>query len=156
MKHEKYEIAQGKGQFLVYQAEDGTLKLDVRLEDETVWLTQPLMADLFQTTQQNISQHILNIYEEEELAPEATHKKYLSVRSEGKREVKRLLDYYNLDILNHAGKISHEIAKTLAENEYGKFTINRINENPNSLSDFDQVIKQVETGKTSTNKNMEK
>ena len=92
-----------KGQFLVYQAENGELKLDVRLEDETVWLTQPLMADLFQTTQQNISQHVLNIYEEGELAPEATHKKYLSVRLEGKREVKRLLDYYNLDLIISVG-----------------------------------------------------
>ncbi len=92
-----------KGQFLVYQAEDGRLKLDVRLDGETVWLTQPLMAELFQTTQQNISQHILNIYEEGELAPEATHKKFLSVRLEGKREVKRLLDYYNLDMIISAG-----------------------------------------------------
>ena len=51
--------ADAKGQFLVYQAEDGKLKLDVRFEDESVWLTQPLMAELFQTTQQNVSQHIL-------------------------------------------------------------------------------------------------
>lgn len=92
-----------KGQFLVYQAEDGQLKLDVRFEDESVWLTQPLMAELFQTTQQNVSQHILNIYEEEELASEATHKKFLSVRLEGKREVKRLLDYYNLDMIISVG-----------------------------------------------------
>ncbi len=92
-----------KGQFLVYQAEDGKLKLDVRLEGETVWLTQPLMAELFQTTQQNISRHVLNIYEEGELAPEATHKKFLSVRLEGKREVKRLLDYYNLDMIISVG-----------------------------------------------------
>jgi len=98
------ELAEGaRGQFLVYQAEDGKLKLDVRLEGETVWLTQPLMAELFQTTQQNISQHVLNIYEEEELAPEATHKKFLSVRLEGKREVKRLLDYYNLDMIISVG-----------------------------------------------------
>lgn len=95
--------ADAKGQFLVYQAEDGKLKLDVRFEDESVWLTQPLMAELFQTTQQNVSQHILNIYEEEELAPQATHKKFLSVRSEGKREVKRLLDYYNLDMIISVG-----------------------------------------------------
>jgi hypothetical protein len=61
------------------------------------------MAELFQTTQQNISQHVLNIYEEEELAPEATHKKFLSVRLEGKREVKRLLDYYNLDMIISVG-----------------------------------------------------
>lgn len=82
-----------KGQFLVYQTEDGQLKLDVRLEEETVWLTQPLMAELFQTTQQNISQHVLNVYEERELTPEATHKIFLSVRLEGGREVKRLPDY---------------------------------------------------------------
>ena len=76
MNTNKYEIEQSKGQLLIYQAEDGNLKLDVRLEDETVWLTQQLMAELFQTTQQNISLHIQNIYAEEELGPEATHKKY--------------------------------------------------------------------------------
>ena len=99
----KHELEPSKGQFLVYQAEDGTLKLDVRLEDETVWLTQQLMAELFQTTQQNISLHIQNIYVEEELAPEATHKKYLSVRQEGTRQVKRLQDYYNLDMIISVG-----------------------------------------------------
>jgi hypothetical protein len=93
----------GKGQFLVYEAEDGRVKIDVRLEDETVWLTQQLMADLFQTSQQNISLHIQNIHEEGELAPEATHKKYLSVRREGRRDVKRLLDYYNLDMIISVG-----------------------------------------------------
>lgn len=92
-----------KGQFLVYQAEDGKLKLDVRFEDESVWLTQQLMADLFQTTKQNISLHIQNIYEERELIPEATVKKYLTVRSEGNRQVKRLLDYYNLDMIISVG-----------------------------------------------------
>jgi len=92
-----------KGQFLVYKAEDGKLKLDVRFEDESVWLTQQLMADLFQTTKQNISRHIQNIYEEGELVSEATVKKYLTVRSEGNREVKRLLDYYNLDMIISVG-----------------------------------------------------
>jgi len=92
-----------KGQFLVYQAEDGHLKLDVRFEDESVWLTQQLMADLFQTTKQNISLHIQNIYEEGELVPEATVKKYLTVRSEGNRQVKRMLDYYNLDMIISVG-----------------------------------------------------
>lgn len=103
MDTDKHRLEPSRGQFLVYQAEDGRLKLDVRLEDETVWLTQPLMAELFQTTQQNISQHILNIYEEVELAPEATHKKFLSVRQEGNRKVKRLLDYYNLDMIISVG-----------------------------------------------------
>lgn len=82
---DRYELEKPRGQFLVSRAEDGTLKIDVRLEDETVWLTQPLMAELFQTTQQNISQHIINIYEEGELQEEATHKKFLSVRQEGNR-----------------------------------------------------------------------
>ena len=71
-------------QLLVYQAADGAIKIDVRFEDETVWLTQQLMAELFQTTQQNISLHLQNIYEEGELEPEATHKESLSVRQEGR------------------------------------------------------------------------
>lgn len=92
-----------KGQFLVYQAEDGTLKLDVRLEGDTVWLTQAHMVELFQTSKQNISQHVQAIYEEGELSPEATVKKYLTVRQEGTRQVKRLLDYYNLDMIISVG-----------------------------------------------------
>jgi len=83
-------------------AKDG-LKLDVRFEDESVWLTQQLMADLFQSSKQNVSHHINSIYEEGELQPEATVKKYLTVRSEGNRQVKRLLDYYNLDMIISVG-----------------------------------------------------
>jgi hypothetical protein len=90
-------------QFLVYQAEDGQIKIDVRLEEETVWLTHQQMAELFQTTKQNINLHIQNIYEEGELVPEATVKKYLTVRREGQREVKRLLDHYNLDMIISVG-----------------------------------------------------
>ncbi len=82
---------------------DVQVKLEVRLQDGTVWLTQPLMAELFQTTQQNISQHIRNIFEEEELSQEATHKKFLSVRREGKRDVRRELDFYNLDMIISVG-----------------------------------------------------
>jgi len=79
---EKYEM---KSELLVYQTDDGRIKLDVRLQDETVWLTQQMMAELFQTTVPNISMHIRNIYEEGELSPEATVKKFLTVRREGKR-----------------------------------------------------------------------
>jgi hypothetical protein len=92
-----------KGQFLLYQTEAGNVNLDVRLEDETVRLTQPLMAELFQTTQQNISQHVQNIYDEGELIRDATHKKFLSVRREGKRDVRRELEYYNLDMIISVG-----------------------------------------------------
>ena len=83
----------GKGQFLVYEAKDGQVKIDVRLEDETVWLTQQLMADLFQTTQQNISFHIQSIFKEGEFGSAATVKKYLTVRREGKAN---LLDFQDL------------------------------------------------------------
>jgi len=93
----------GKGQFLVYESEDGQIKVDVRLEEETVWLTQQHMADLFQSSKQNINHHIQSIYEEGELIPESTVKKYLTVRFEGNREVQRLLDYYNLDMIISVG-----------------------------------------------------
>ena len=95
--------ASGKGQFLVYEAEDGRIKIDVRLADETVWLTQQLIAELFQTTVPNISMHIRNVYEEGELQPEATIKKFLTVRQEGGREVRRKLDYYNFDMIISVG-----------------------------------------------------
>lgn len=74
--------------FLIYWAEDGAIKIEVRFEDETVWLSQPLMAELFGATQQNVSLHLQNIYEEGELQPAATHKEYLSVRREGARDVR--------------------------------------------------------------------
>lgn len=91
------------GQFLIYQTEDGRLKLDVRFEDESVWLTQAMMAELFQSTQQNISLHIANIYEEGELKPEGTHKEYLLVRQEGRRSVRRAVNHYNLDMIISVG-----------------------------------------------------
>ncbi len=91
------------GEVLLYQTEDGQVRLDVQLEDETVWLTQPLIAELFQTTQQNISQHIRNILEEGELTQEATHKKFLSVCREGNRDVQRSLDFYNFDMIISVG-----------------------------------------------------
>ena len=88
---------------LVYQTDDGKIKLDVRLEDETVWLTQQLIAEFFQTTVPNISMHIRNIFEEGELTPEATIKKFLTVRQEGNRQVQRNLDFYNIDMIISVG-----------------------------------------------------
>jgi len=92
-----------QSQFLVYAAQDGKLKIDVRLADETVWLTKQQLAELFQTTRQNISQHLLNIYDEGELSSEATCKDFLQVRFEGQREVTRPLAYYNLDVIISVG-----------------------------------------------------
>jgi len=90
-------------QIIIYQTESGQTKIEVRLEDETVWLPQKLMAELFQTTKQNVSMHIQGIYSDGELSPGATVKKFLTVRQEGRREVKRSLDYYNLDVIISVG-----------------------------------------------------
>jgi len=88
---------------LIYQDKDGFTKIDVRLENETLWITQQQMADLFQTTKQNVSLHINNIYKEGELQESATVKDFLTVQHEGKRSVKRSLQYYNLDMIISVG-----------------------------------------------------
>jgi len=92
-----------KSEIILYQTEDGQVKLEVRLQNETVWLTQQMLAELLQTTVPNISMHIRNIYVEGELTPEATIKKFLTVRQEGNRAVRRELDYYNLDMIISVG-----------------------------------------------------
>lgn len=91
------------GEFLIYQSDDGKVKLEVRLKEETIWLTQQMIADLFQTTVPNISMHIKNIFDEKELAPGATVKDFLTVRQEGSRQIKRNIDYYNLDMIISVG-----------------------------------------------------
>ena len=92
-----------EGEMLIYQTENGQVQLEVRLENETVWLTQQMIADLFQTSVPNISMHIKNIYNEKELLPEATVKDFLTVRREGNRDVQRELTYYNLDMIISVG-----------------------------------------------------
>jgi len=91
------------GQFLVYRDEAGAARIDVRFDGETVWLTQAQLAELFGTTPQNITQHIAAVYDEGELAREATCKEYLQVRQEGSRTVRRRLAHYNLDMIISVG-----------------------------------------------------
>ena len=88
---------------ILYQTEDGRTRIQCRFENETVWLTQQQMAELFQTTQQNVSLHVRNIYEEGELSEKATHKESLSVRQEGARSVQRRVEFYNLDVIISVG-----------------------------------------------------
>ncbi|MEI6754177.1 MAG: RhuM family protein [Paludibacter sp.] len=90
-------------EIILYQTSDGQTKIDVRLEDETVWLNQKQMADLFQTTVPNINMHLKNIFDEGELEPAATIKNSLIVRLEGNRQVNRNIDYYNLDAIISVG-----------------------------------------------------
>jgi len=92
-----------KADVLIYQTEDGQTRVHVRLEDNTVWLTQTAMTDLFQTTKQNISLHLNNIFKEGELDRQATVKKYLTVQHEAEREIRRQLEYYNLEAIIAVG-----------------------------------------------------
>ncbi len=92
----------GKGEIVMYQP-DETIRLEVRVENDTVWLTQAQMAELFDATKQNISLHIINVYSEGELDELSTVKDYLTVRQEGQRMVKRHVLYYNLDVIISVG-----------------------------------------------------
>ena len=92
-----------QNQIVIYQTEDGQTQIDVCLENETVWLTQAQMAELFQKTPQNITMHIQNAYKEGELDKSSTCKEYLQVREEGKRMVKRLQKFYDLDVIISVG-----------------------------------------------------
>ena len=91
------------GSLLFYQTEDGLTKIEVRLVNETMWLTQAQMAELFQTTKQNVSLHIQNVFDEGELDRVSTVKEYLTVQTEGHRKVQRSLEYYNLDVIISVG-----------------------------------------------------
>lgn len=100
-----------KNNIVIYQLEDGKTKIDVKLENETVWLSQQQMADLYDTTKQNISLHIKNIFDEEELDINSTVKEFLTVQKEGKRKVERKVKYYNLDMIISLGyRIKSKVA----------------------------------------------
>ena len=93
-----------ENKIVIYQTEDGQTQIDVRLENDTVWLTQAQMVDLFQTTKQNVSLHVRNVFKEGELDQTATVKDYLTVqKKEGIREVTRNVKYYNLDVIISVG-----------------------------------------------------
>lgn len=93
---------ENQGEIILYQP-DSEVKLEVRLEEETVWLTQTQIVELFQSSKANISEHIKNIYEQEELEESSTVRDFRTVRPEGKRQVVRNLTYYNLDAIISIG-----------------------------------------------------
>ncbi len=86
-------------EMVVCVGDDGRLQIQARLQDENIWLTQVQLAQVFQATRQNIGQHIKNIYEEKELDPSATIKKFFIVQTEGDREVSRNIEHYSLDMV---------------------------------------------------------
>ena len=101
-------------EFIIFKTEYKNISVDVRLEEETVWLTQKQLVELYQTAKSTVSEHIKNIYTDEELTPDATVRKIRTVQKEGNREVERELDYYNLDMIIALGyRINSKIATEL-------------------------------------------
>ncbi len=92
-----------KGEIIIYKSPEGDTNLDVRLEEETVWLSQAQLVELFKSSKQNISLHINNVFKEKELDRISTVKEYLTVQKEGNRRVKRSIDHYNLDVIISVG-----------------------------------------------------
>ena len=99
----KLQIRNSTAEFLTFASQNEANSIEVRFEDETLWLTQQLIAELFQTSIPNISMHIKSIYEDKELEAGATLKNFLTVRQEGTRQVNRNLEYYNLDMIIAVG-----------------------------------------------------
>jgi hypothetical protein len=91
------------GEFILYQTEDGQTRIEVRLAHETIWLPQRMIADLFQVSVKTANEHLVNIYDEGELDPSATIRKFRIVQTEGNREVSRIVDHYNLDAILAVG-----------------------------------------------------
>ena len=112
------------GDIIIYQTDDGLTKIDVKVQNETVWLSQQQMADLYGTTKQNISLHIKNIFEEEELIENSTVKEFLTVQKEGNRSVERNVKYYNLDMIISLG---YRIKSKIATN-FRKWATERLKE----------------------------
>lgn len=94
---------ENKGEIIIYQTEEGKAQINVKITDETVWLTQQQMAELFDTSRTNVNEHLKNIYSEGELEEKATCRDFRQVRIEGNREVARILPHYNLDMIISLG-----------------------------------------------------
>jgi len=103
MKDKKFQIRNSTAEFLVFTSQAGEDSIEVRVADETVWLTQKLMAELFDVTVPTINEHLTNIYAQGEIVREATIRKFRIVQSEGRREVARNVDFYNLDAIISVG-----------------------------------------------------
>lgn len=151
---------ENNSQIIIYQTENGETKLDVRLENETVWLTQKLMGELFQTTPQNISIHLKNIFDEGELSEMATCKDFLQVQNEGSRKVERNQKFYNLDAIISVG---YRIKSTIAT-RFRQWATQHIKEyivkgfvmdderlkNPNQPFDyFEELLRRIQDIRTS-------
>lgn len=104
-------MQKNESNIIIYQDEDGVTKVSVKFVDEDIWLTQNQIAEIYKTTQENISMHIRNIYKDQELNSDWTNKKFLLVQNEGNRQVKRNIDHYNLDMIIALGyRVQSQVA----------------------------------------------
>ncbi len=104
-------MQKNENNIIIYQDEDGVTKVSVKFKDEDIWLTQNQIAEIYKTTQENISMHIKNIYKDGELENNSTNKKFLLVQNEGNRQVKRNIDHYNLDMIIALGyRVQSQVA----------------------------------------------
>ena len=154
-------MEENKSQIVIYQTENGETKLDVRFQDETVWLTQKMMAELFQTSVPNINMHLKNIFEEGELEENRTIKEFLIVQQEGNREVKRKQVFYNLDAIISVGyRIKSHVAtkfRQWATSQLREYIVkgfvlddNRLKQAKNFGQDyFDELLERIRSIRTS-------
>lgn len=154
------EQSESAGQLLIYQTEDGRIKIEARLQDETLWLTQQQMAALFQTARTNVVEHIRHVYDEGELAELTTCRKFRQVRAEGARQVARDIPHYNLDMILSVGyRVKSAVAtrfriwatQTLREYIVKGFVMDdeRL-KNPDQPFDyFDELLRRIQDIRTS-------
>lgn len=146
-----------KGNIAIYQSEDGEVRINTKIEDDSIWLTQQMMVDLFQSSKQNISDHIINVFKEEELDKLQTVRKFRTVQKEGNKNVERNIAYYNLDMVISVGyrvksKVATQFRKwathTLREYLVNGYAINeqRLKEKERQLQTLKSAIDLIERG----------
>jgi death-on-curing family protein len=147
---------EGKGEIIIYQTEDNKNQLEVRLQDETVWLSQKEMAELFAKGIPTINEHIKNIFKEKELEKKSTIRKFRIVRTESKREVTREIEFYNLDVIISVGyRVKSKrgtqfriwATQTLKDHLVKGYTINekRLQEQQEKLKELNQAVEFLKT-----------
>lgn len=144
-----------QNQFLLYTAPNGAVRVEVFFKDETVWLTQKVLAELFGVKVPAINKHLKNIFESGELTRAATVSKMEIVRNEGGREVAREVEFYNLDAIIAVGyrvnsyqATQFRVWATATLKAEGEYEVYRKRQDMEYISDFDRAIKRIEGRKT--------
>lgn len=163
MPEKKLQIRNSTAEFLIFSSQAGEESIEVRIADENVWLTQKLIAKLFEVEINTINYHLKEIYKSGENSEDSTIRKFRIVQKEGSRNVERDIDFYNLEmiisvgyrvnseravqfrqwatgILEDFGKVSAEVARSFAESEFDKY---KIIQDRYYVSDFDKMVRDT-------------